>query len=218
MLTWPRGVYYKGVIDLRGFGRWAELTDQSFLRLLCRGQVSRYSFERWLVQEQYLYEGIMGLQTWLLRCAPQQHRLIKANALMVTVEELDWLAHLELPRAPVHPIRQGYLDFLHDLERAPYAMGTIAHWARHRAFFDACNLLQSNHDHAETLGGLPGEIIQRWMAPEAQALMHDFGSLALEVSSQLLPVEVNQIVNRVLQLEQWSWKMALEFVLDDTRS
>lgn len=202
------------MIDLRGFRGWAELTDQPFLRLLRQGQVSSRAFERWLVQEQYLYEAMLGLQTSLLRRAPQLHRLIKANALLVTVEELDWLSNLELPAAPVHPVRQGYLDFLRGLEQAPYAIGTVAHWARHRAFFDAWNSLQLR-DREEDLSGLPDEITQHWMAPEAQALLHDFGSLALEVSEQLSPVEVDQIVGQVLELEQSAWEMALEFALDD---
>lgn len=202
------------MIDLRGFRGWAELTDQPFLRLLRQGQVSSHAFTRWLVQEQYLYEAMLGLQTSLLRRAPQLHRLIKANALLFTVEELDWLAHLELPKAPVHPSRQDYLDFLRALELAPYAVGTVAHWARHRAFFDAWSSLRSR-DPEEDLGGLPDEITQHWMAPEAQALIHDFGSLALEVSEQLSPTEVNQIVGRVLELEQSAWEMALEFTLDD---
>ncbi|WP_337868832.1 hypothetical protein [Meiothermus sp.] len=202
------------MIDLRGFRGWAELTNQPFLRLLRQGQVSSRAFTRWLVQEQYLYEAMLGLQTSLLRRAPQLHRLIKANALLVTVEELDWLAHLDLPKAPVHPSRQGYLDFLRALEQAPYAVGTVAHWARHRAFFDAWSSLRSR-DPEEDLGGLADEITQHWMAPEAQALIHDFGSLALEVSEQLSPTEVNQIVGRVFELEQSAWEMALEFALDD---
>lgn len=202
------------MIDLRGFRDWAELTDQPFLRLLCQGQVSSQAFARWLVQEQYLYEAMLGLQTSLLRRAPQLHRLIKANALLVTVEELDWFAHLELPPAPVHPVRQGYLDFLHGLEQAPYAVGTVAHWARHRAFFDVWSSLCSRGSEGN-LGGLPDEITQHWMAPEAQALIHDFGSLALEVSEQLSPTEVDQIVGRILELEQSAWEMALGFALDD---
>ncbi len=202
------------MIDLRGFRGWAELADQPFLRLLRQGQVSSHAFERWLVQEQYLYEAMLGLQTSLLRRAPQRHRLIKANALLVTVEELDWLAHLELPPAPVHPLRQDYLDFIQGLEQAPYAVGTVAHWARHRAFFDAWSSLRPIGPE-EDLGGLLDEITQHWMAPEAQALLHDFGSLALEVSEQFAPAEIDRIVGRVVELEQAAWQMALEFALDD---
>ncbi|MCX7602405.1 MAG: hypothetical protein N2Z75_10765, partial [Meiothermus sp.] len=168
-----------------------------------------------LVQEQYLYEAMLGLQTSLLRRAPQQHRLIKANALLVTVEELDWLANLELPSVPIHPVRQSYLDFLQGLEQAPYAMATVAHWARHRAFFDAWSSLQPSDGDEEHLSGLADEITQHWMAPEAQALIHDFGSLALEVSEELLPEEVDRVVGQVLQLEQSAWEMALEFALED---
>lgn len=203
------------MIDLRGFRGWAELTEQPFLYLLREGKVSSRAFERWLVQEQYLYEGILRLQTSLLRRAPQQHRLIKANALLVTVEELDWLANLELPPVPIHPVRQSYLDFLQDLEQAPYAMGTVAHWARHRAFFDAWSSLLPTNDGLPGLNGMAEEIAQHWLAPEAQALIHDFGSLALEVSQQLTPKEVSQIVGQVLHLEQAAWEMALGFALEE---
>ncbi len=55
------------------------------------------------------------------------------------------------------------------------------------------------------------------MAPEAQALLHDLGSLALEVSQQLSLDEVSQVVGRVLELERLAWGMALEFALDDAQ-
>ncbi|MCX7602220.1 MAG: hypothetical protein N2Z75_09825, partial [Meiothermus sp.] len=74
------------MIDLRGFRGWATLTEQPFLNLLRQGMVSSLVFERWLVQEQYLYEALLGLQASLLCRAPQPHRLIMVNALLVTVE------------------------------------------------------------------------------------------------------------------------------------
>ncbi|GIW37903.1 MAG: hypothetical protein KatS3mg074_301 [Meiothermus sp.] len=200
------------MIDLRGFRGWAELNEQPFLRLLREEKVSRRAFECWLVQEQYLYQAMLDLQTALLRRAPQKHRLIMVNALLVTVEELDWLADLELPPVPVHPARQHYLDFLHGLEQVPYAMGCVAQWARHRAFFDAW----SSHPPPEAPGGLADLVAQHWMAPEAQALLHDLGSLALEASEELRPAEVDGVVGRVLQLEQSAWEMALEFALGDS--
>jgi thiaminase/transcriptional activator TenA len=203
------------VFDLRGFREWATLTEQPFLHRLRRGKVSDGAFERWLVQEKYLYEAMLGLQTSLLRRAPQRHRLIMANALLVTVEELDWLAHLELPAQPIHPLRQQYLDFLRGLEQAPYAMGTVAHWARHRAFSDVWGSLQRS-DRPESLNHLADEIVQHWLAPEAQALIHDLGSLTLEVAKELLPDEVKRVVGRVLQLEQSAWEMALAFALSQT--
>lgn len=202
------------MIDLRGFRGWAELTERPFLRLLRAGKVSRRAFERWLVQEQYLYQAMLNLQTALLRSAPQKHRLILVNALLVTVEELDWLADLELPPVSVHPARQHYLDFLQGLEQAPYAVGCLAHWARHRAFFDAW----SSHPPQEAPDGLADQVAQHWMAPEAQALLHDLGSLALEASEELLPAEVDGVVGRVLRLEQSAWEMALGFALEDSSS
>lgn len=203
------------MIDLRGFRDWAALTEQPFLCLLRQGKVPCRALERWLVQEWYLYEAMLGLQTSLLRRAPPRHRLIKINALLFTVEELDWLASLELPPEPVHPLRQRYLEFIEGLEHAPYAMGTVAHWARHRAFFDAWSLLLPGDEDVEDLSGLADEVAQHWMAPEAQALIHDFGSLALEASAGLSLNEVDWIVGQVLHLEQSAWEMALEFALED---
>ncbi|MDX2004469.1 MAG: hypothetical protein SFU83_04255 [Meiothermus sp.] len=203
------------MIDLKGFKEWADLGEQPFLRLLREGEVGQRVFLRWLRQEQYLYEGILGLQTSLLRRAPQMHRLVKANALIVTVEELDWLHNLELPQEPIHPVRQTYLDYLRYLEGRPYAEGTIAHWVRHRAFFEAWRTTQTTDPDGwgDGLEGLPTELSQHWLAPEAQALVHDFGSLALEVSENLGPDEVDRLVAQVLELEHASWEMALEFAL-----
>lgn len=203
------------MIDLRGFRGWVALTEQPFLRLLCQGKVSCRAFERWLVQEWYLYEAMLGLQTSLLRRAPQPHRLIKINALLFTVEELDWLTSLELPVGPIHPLRQRYLDFIQSLEQAPYAMGAVANWARHRAFFDAWSSLLPGSENLEDSSGLADEVTQHWMAPETQALIHDFGSLALEASSELSPEEVDRMVDQVVQHEQSAWEMALEFALED---
>ncbi len=203
----------RGVIDLRGFRGWAVLTHQPFLRMLRRGEVSNGAFKCWLAQEQYLYEALLGLQTSLLRQAPQPHRLIKVNALLVTVEELDWLCNLELPAVPVHPLRQSYLDFVRGLEQASYAIGAVAHWARHRACFDAWSSLIAQQE--SDLNTLADEMAQHWTAPEAQALVHDLGSLALEVAEQLSAAEVDQVVGQVLRHEQLAWEMALEFALND---
>ena len=205
------------MIDLKGFRSWTDLSDQPFLRLLREGKVSEKVFTRWLRQERYLYEAILHLQTSLLRRAPQPHRLVKANALIVTVEELDWLDNLELPTEPVHPVRQIYINFLSHLESRSYAEGTIVHWVRHRAFYDAWNATQATDPDfwGDELEGLPTELSQHWLAPEAQALVHDFGSLALEVSEQLPPGQVDRLIGQVLELEQASWEMALEFTLNN---
>lgn len=194
------------MIDLRGFGGWALLVEQPFLRRLRQGRVSRQVFERWLVQERYLYQGLLGLQAWLLKQAPQQHRMILVNALMVTVEELDWLHEIEAADQPIHPARQTYLDFLARLEEQPYQIGIVALWVRQRSFLDAWQSVGA-------LDGLAGEFGEHWLAPEAQALLHDLGSLALEATDCLEPKEVEYWIAKVLQQEQYAWEMALEFAL-----
>lgn len=193
------------MIDLRGFGGWALLVEQPFLRRLRQGQVSGRVFERWLVQERHLYQGLLGLQAWLLKQAPQQHRMILVNALMVTVEELDWLHELEADE-PVHPARQTYLDFLARLEEQPYQIGIVALWVRQRSFLDAWLSVRASE-------GLAGEVSEHWLAPEAQALLHDLGSLALEATAYLEPKEVEYWIAKVLQHEQHAWEMALEFAV-----
>jgi formylaminopyrimidine deformylase / aminopyrimidine aminohydrolase len=205
------------MIDLRGFRNWAGAHHQPFVRLLQEGQVSDLAFRRWLRQEQYLYETMLGLQTALLRHAPPKHRLIKANALVVTVEQLDWLENLELPVEPVHPIRRQYLDFLASLEEEPYAVATVAHWTRHRAFFDVWNLMPMHSDNTDLDQGISlwDEIMEHWTAPEAQALVHDFGSLALEVASEIPASELDALIAQVLEFERQSWNMALAFAKAD---
>jgi len=179
------------------------IVDQPFLTRLRQGRVGRRAFEGWLVQERCLYEGILGLQTSLLRRAPPPHRLIVAQALVITIEELDWMESLELPNLPVHPVRLEYLDFLETLEHESYEVGTVAHWVRQRAFFDAWRSLGPLED-------LPGEFSEHWLAPETQALTHDLGSLALEAANNLPQGVVDEWVARVLAQEQSSWQMALQ--------
>lgn len=195
-------------MDLRGFRGWAELADQPFLRRLRQGRVGVGAFERWLAQERYLYEGILGLQTALLRQAPQRHRLVLAQAVVITVEELDWMEYLELPDLPLHPARQGYLEFLAALEGEPYAVGTVVHWARQKAVCEAWRSVGP-------LEGLPGEFSEHWLAPETQALTHDLGSLTLEAADGSPPGEMDAWVRRVLEQEARGWEMGLEFALLD---
>ncbi|MBF6594772.1 MAG: hypothetical protein IVW51_10025 [Thermaceae bacterium] len=199
------------MIDLRGFRGWAEIVDQPFLRLLRQGRVSNRAFQHWLTQERYLYEGMLGFQTALLRRARPQHRLIVAQALVITVEELDWMDSLNLPARPIHPMRLEYLDFLETLEHQSYEIGTLAHWVRQKAFFDAWQA-------AGSLEELPGEFSEHWLAPEAQALTHDLGSLALEVTDTLPHHELDEWVAQVLAQEQTSWEMALEFTCSNESS
>ncbi len=198
--VWP---HPKTVIDLRAFRDWAQLTKQPFIGLVQQGKVSTPALKRWLAQEQYLYEAELKLLAVLLQHAPRHHRLILANAVLMAVEELDWLAELELPQSPPHVACRDYLAFWSRLQKAPYAQGLLAFWARKRAFFEAWRVVGYGGTEELVL-----TLSQHWLAPEAQALLHDLGSLTMELSAEIPTTKSSELVAQVLRLEQAAWAMA----------
>lgn len=109
-----------------------------------------------------MYEAELKQLAVLLQQAPRRHRLILANAVLMTVEELDWLAELEPPPRPPHPACLDYLAFWSRLQNAPYAHGLVAFWARKRTFFEAWRVVGYGAPGSEEL---VLTLSQHWLAP-----------------------------------------------------
>ena len=81
----------------------------------------RDRFAFWLRQDFPFVEALYRYQVGLLREAPQAHRAPLVQALLATVEELDWLlAQGTDPGAEVHPVRREYIRLLEELEGLAY--------------------------------------------------------------------------------------------------
>ena len=73
----------------------------------------RERFAFWLRQDYPFVEALYRYQAGLLLEAPQAHRAPLVQALMATVEELDWLlAQGADPGTKVHPVRREYIGLL----------------------------------------------------------------------------------------------------------
>ncbi len=80
----------------------------------------RERFAFWLKQDYPFVEALYRYQVGLLAEAPQAHRFPLVQALLATVEELDWLlAQGADPKAPVHPVRREYIALLEEMGRSP---------------------------------------------------------------------------------------------------
>ncbi|MBI5812757.1 MAG: hypothetical protein HZB27_09425 [Meiothermus silvanus] len=186
---------------------WMALRDEPFVQLLAAGRVPPAVAKRWLEQCHYWDEGLLRFLTRLLRKAPQPHRRVLALAIQAIVEEIDVLrADEELDlSAPIHPSRQEYLNFLQELEAQPYPVAMVMHWVLYRVFFDTWF-------SAKPQDGPLAEFSELWSTPELQALQRDLSGLAVEMMAQADPAELDRLIERALELERQSWKMAWEFV------
>ena len=81
----------------------------------------RERFAFWLRQDYPFVEALYRYQVGLLLEAPQAHRAPLVQALMATVEELDWLlSHGADPQGEVHPVRREYIRLLEEMGGLSY--------------------------------------------------------------------------------------------------
>ncbi|HEU4740057.1 MAG TPA: hypothetical protein VFS50_00485 [Meiothermus sp.] len=193
---------------------WAGLAQQPFLLAVRDGMVSLRAIRRWLAQDCFFVEGLMGFQAGLLHRAPQPHRLILAQGLVSTVRELDWLylQDLDLSARP-HPAVTQYLNYLRELEAQPYPLAAVLHWAFQRCFMDAWLAAKPEESFRgdSRAGGPLAELVEHWTLLEFQALLHDLGMIALEVEAEADPALLDQHLGRMLGYEKAMWQMAWEY-------
>lgn len=196
----------------RHLPRWQSFAGQPFLQRLRGGSVSPVAIGRWLTQLYYFDELMMRFQLGILRQAPREHRVLLAQVVLNMVEEMDWLLSegVDLGEAP-DPSRQNYQAFFQDLQRLPYPHLTVMHWAAHQVFMDALKTVS-----------VPGErlqaILERWADSGFGAILYDLAVLADEALEHLDLSELDAPLNRLFDLEERSWEMALRIAEEADQS
>ena len=148
-------------------------------------------------------EALYRYQVGLLLEAPQAHRAPLVQALMATVEELDWLLlQGASPSAPVHPVRAGYIALLEEMGRLPYAYRVVFFYFLNGLFLEAW----AHHVPEE---GPWAELSQHWFAPEFQAVLYDLEVLARGLWEDLDPEVVRTYLRRILEAEKATWSLLL---------
>lgn len=160
-------------------------------------------FQFWLQRDYPFVEALYRYQVGLLLEAPQAHRAPLVQALMATVEELDWLLlQGASPSAPVHPVRAGYIALLEEMGRLPYAYRVVFFYFLNGLFLEAW----AHHVPEE---GPWAELSQHWFAPEFQAVLYDLEVLARSLWAALDPEVVRTYLRRILEAEKATWSLLL---------
>ncbi|RTG92630.1 hypothetical protein CSW25_12765 [Thermus scotoductus] len=166
-----------------------------------RWDEERFSF--WLKQDFPFVEALYRFQVGLLREAPHPHRVPLVQALMATVEELDWLLSQGAdPREPVHPVRQEYIALLQEMEGFPYPYRLVFFYFLNRLFLEAWNA------HVEGNGPWQ-ELAEHWSAPEFQAVLFDLEVMAQGQVEGLDPGVLEHYLARILEMEKKTWSLLL---------
>ncbi|GAB5603709.1 hypothetical protein FJNA_22350 [Thermus sp. FJN-A] len=163
----------------------------------------RERFVFWLKQDFPFVEALYRYQVGLLADAPQAHRLPLVQALLATVEELDWLlAQGADPRGAVHPVRREYIALLSEMAALPYPYRLVFFYFLNRLFLEAWNA------HVEGEGPWQ-ELSEHWSAPEFQAVLFDLEVMAQGQLQGLDLALVRRYLERILEMEKKTWSLLL---------
>jgi hypothetical protein len=180
--------------------RYAEALE-ALKSLPIRWDRERFAF--WLRQDYPFVEALYSYQAGLLLEAPQAHRAPLVQALMATVEELDWLlAQGADPGAQVHPVRREYIGLLKEMGGLAYPYRLVFFYFLNRLFLEAWNA------HVEGEGPWQ-ELAQHWSAPEFQALLFDLEVMARGALEGLDQEVVAHYLRRILEMERKTWSLLL---------
>ncbi|WP_169336597.1 hypothetical protein [Calidithermus timidus] len=182
------------------------------MRRLREGSVSPVALGRWLTQLYYFDELMMRFQLGILRQAPREHRVLLAQIVLNMVEEMDWLLSQGIDLSePPHPSRQSYQAFFQDLQCLPYPHLTVMHWATHQVFMDALKTIDAPDERLQV-------ILERWADGGFGAVLYDLAVLADEALEHLDLSELDAPLNRLFDLEDSSWEMALRIAEEADQS
>ncbi|MEZ0348368.1 MAG: hypothetical protein ABWJ90_07640 [Thermus sp.] len=157
----------------------------------------------WLKQDYPFVEALYHYQVGLLLEAPQPHRPPLVQALMATVEELDWLLSQGAdPKEPVHPVRREYVALLQEMAGLPYPYRLVLFYFLNRLFLEAWNA------HVEGEGPWQ-ELAEHWSAPEFQAVLYDLEVMAQGQLAGLDPGLLHHYLGRILEMEEKTWSLLL---------
>ncbi|APD09467.1 MULTISPECIES: hypothetical protein [Thermus] len=157
----------------------------------------------WLKQDYPFVEALYRFQVGLLAEAPQAHRFPLVQALLATVEELDWLLSQGAdPKEPVHPVRQEYAALLGEMGGLAYPYRLVLFYFLNRLFLEAWNA------HVEGEGPWQ-ELAEHWSAPEFQAVLYDLEVIAQGQLAELDPHLLQAYLARILEMEKRTWSLLL---------
>ncbi len=163
----------------------------------------RERFAFWLRQDYPFVEALYRYQVGLLLEAPQAHRAPLVQALMATVEELDWLlSHGADPQGEVHPVRREYIRLLEEMGGLSYPYRLVFFYFLNHFFLEAWNA------HVEGEGPWR-ELSEHWSAPEFQALLFDLEVMAQGAAGGLDRGVVAHYLGRILEMEKKAWSLLL---------
>lgn len=163
----------------------------------------RERFAFWLKQDFPFVEALYRYQVGLLQDAPHPHRAPLVQALMATVEELDWLlAQGADPQGEVHPVRREYMLLLQEMAALAYPYRLVFFYFLNRLFLEAWNA------HVEGEGPWQ-ERSEHWSAPEFQALLFDLEVMAQGQLSGLDSERLRHYLKRILEMEKKTWSLLL---------
>ena len=180
--------------------RYAEALE-ALKSLPIRWDRERFAF--WLRQDYPFVEALYRYQVGLLLEAPQAHRAPLVQALMATVEELDWLLSQGAdPKEGVHPVRGEYVRLLEEMGRLSYPYRLVFFYFLNRLFLEAWNA------HVEGEGPWR-ELAEHWAAPEFQAVLFDLEVMAHGALEGLDREVVARYLGRILEMEWKTWSLLL---------
>jgi len=187
----------------RHLRRWKSFAAHPFVQRLREGSVPPVAIARLLTQLYYFDELMMRFQLGILRQAPREHRVLLAQVVLNMVEEMDWLLSQGIDLSePPDPSRQTYQAFFQDLQCLPYPQLTVMHWAVHQVFMDTLKTIEAPDEHLQA-------ILERWADDGFGAILYDLAVLADEALEHLDLAELDAPLNRLFDLENSSWEMAL---------
>ncbi len=188
---------------------WKEATVHPFLEQCKLGTIKEEQFNTWLVQDYLFVVEFTRMVARVLTAAPVRDFDVILGGLSALKDELSWFREKAAERnldldAHRQETCMEYCTYLYSLNGRPYALQATALWAIEYAYNQGWQLP----------GEMPApyqEFAQRWGNPgftEYVKLLAKQADTALEMSSENIQNQAEQVFLNVARLEKDFWQMA----------
>ena len=189
---------------------WKEATVHPFLEQCKLGTIKSEQFNTWLVQDYLFVVEFTRMVARVLTAAPVRDFDVILGGLSALKDELSWFRekaaerNLDFLDAHRQETCMEYCTYLYSLNGMPYALQATALWAIEYAYNQGWQLP----------GEMPApyqEFAQRWGNPgftEYVKLLAKQADTALEMSSENIQHQAEQVFLNVARLEKDFWQMA----------